>query len=137
MNTDPQPKSDRDGSTRKDRVSILEQIRNPLVFSALALLIIEGALGIVVGVSGLESQYKFYTICIMAGLFLIVFIAVMIITFMRPTHLYEDISKDLEHLKAFVKSSGLEDLIEDTIVNRIKPECIEEQQEEVDSHGEV
>ena len=118
---------------QRGRRGILGEIRNPLVFSALALLIIESTIAIAVRGSGLESRYKFYVICIMAALFLIVFVIVMVITFWRPEHLYE-ISEGVKQLKSLVRSSLFKDTVEDTIVKRVKPECLQETQEETKNH---
>ena len=137
MNAENQPNNIQVQSTFKDRVRVLEQIRNPLVFSALALLIIESAIGLVINSLDIEARFKFYTICIMAFLFLVVFIAVMIITFTRPTHLYENIAKELEnakHLTEFVNTPGFREFIEDVIINQIKPECLKRQEGE-GNHG--
>lgn len=119
------------------RARFLEQVRNPLVFFALALLIIEGVIGIVVATSNMSGELQFYSICVMAFLFFVVVIAVIVITIKWPRHLYEDIARQLEatsettkQIKEFINSPAFRDTIEDVIISRVQPESLIRAQEE-------
>ena len=104
------------------------QVRNPLIFFALALLVIEGIMGTVVAMSEMTGQYQFYSLCLMAFLFLVVVIAVAVITIKWPKHLYEEVVEEFRSLSEFINSTGFKDAIEDVLVDRIKSECLSEQQ---------
>jgi len=71
------------------RKGLVNQVKNPLVFFALAILIIESIFGLVIGLSDIGATLKFVTICLMAFLFLVVIGSVTYITVKYPTHLYE------------------------------------------------
>jgi len=107
------------------RESILGTIKNPLVFFALALLIIEGIFGIVVTQSKMTGNQQFDCVVLMAGLFLIVVGSVAWITIRWPTHLYESISqitRDVDALKSFVESSAFKDAVVDIVEERLTPD---------------
>ena len=115
-------------STRKH---VLSEIRNPLVFFALALLIVEAIFGIVIIKATLPHLDIFIAVTIMAFLFLVVVVSVVVITIKWPSHLYEEISRDLQDTKAikkFLDSDGfrdiIEDIIEDIIVERVKADSL-------------
>ena len=96
-------------------------------FFSLALLIIEGIIGLIIATSNMTGDYQFYSICLMAFLFLVVVIAVIIITIKWPKHLYEEIIQELEtskDIKKFINSKGLYDVIEDILLSKIKPEYL-------------
>ena len=76
-------------SNKWPRSGVLGRIRNPLIFYALALFLIEGIIGSVVATSCMTDQYKFLSICIMAFLFFVVVVAVTVITIKWPRHLYK------------------------------------------------
>ena len=112
----------------KDRVAILGQIRNPLIFFSLALLLIEGIIGLVVTKSGLTEILTFVSICIMAFLFLVVVAIVSWITIKWPRHLYEEVVQELEttrSIKEYIESPAFTDTIEDIIFKKVKQECLE------------
>jgi len=109
----------------ESRESILGTIKNPLVFFALALLIIEGIFGIVVTQSKMTGNQQFDCVVLMAGLFLIVVGSVAWITIRWPTHLYESISqitRDVDALKSFVESPAFKDAVVDIVDERLSPE---------------
>lgn len=95
----------------KSRTGVLGKIKNPLAFFALALLIVEGMIGIVVGTSNLTSTQTFISIIIMSVLFLIVVGVVTLITVRWPTHLYENVAE----IKGFLEGPALRDIIYDVI----------------------
>lgn len=112
---------------KENKRGILSQIRNPLIFFALALLIIEGIIGLVIAKSKMTGEYQFYAVGLMAFLFLVVVIAVTVITIRWPRHLYEEVIHELEvtrYLQEFIDTRGLRDVMEDILVSRIKPECL-------------
>jgi hypothetical protein len=103
------------------RKGILGQIRNPLVFFALSLLIIEGIIGIVATKSEMSANYQFYTVVIMAFLFLCVVASVVFITIRWPKHLYEDIASSLgnvQEMHEFINSKGFADVVHDLTCGR-------------------
>ena len=95
----------------KSRAGILGKVRNPLGFFALALLIVEGMIGIVVSTSNLTSDQTFIAILIMSGIFVLVVGVVTLITVKWPTHLYETIVE----IKSFLEGPALRDVIYDVI----------------------
>jgi len=112
---------------RGRKSNVLGQIKNPLVFFALALLVIEGIIGSVVAASKMSGEFQFAAVCLMAALFLVVVAAVTVITIRWPRHLYEDIVKDIksshriaELLNSKAFQDGVEDMVEKIILNRSK-----------------
>ena len=106
---------------------VLRQVRNPLVFFALALLVIEGIIGAVVAASGMTGGYKFASVCLMAFLFLVVVVAVIIITIRWPENLYESIAEQretIQQITEFINSPGFRDSIEDAIEARVKSDSL-------------
>lgn len=98
------------------RKGVLGQIRNPLVFFALALLIIEGIIGVVTINSEMTAKYQFFTFLLMAFLFLSVVASVVYITIRWPKHLYEDINSSLgtvKEIQEFISSAGFADVVHD------------------------
>ena len=99
-----------------NRKGLLGQIRNPLVFFALALIIIEGIIGIVASKSQMTGQYQFFTILLMAFLFLCVVASVVLITIRWPKHLYEQIAESIDtvnEMQDFINSEGFADVVKD------------------------
>ncbi len=112
---------------KKERGEVLGKIRNPLIFFALALLLIEGIIGMVITKSNLTETHTFYSVCIMALLFVIVVGVVALITIKWPRHLYEDIVEEIETthaIKEYLESPAFKDTIEDIVHTNIKDECI-------------
>lgn len=108
----------------ESRESILGTIKNPLVFFALALLIIEGIIGLVVTQSKMTGDQQFDCVVLMAGLFIAVVGSVAWITIRWPTHLYESISqitRDVDALKSFVESPAFTDAVVDIVDERLNP----------------
>jgi hypothetical protein len=106
----------------ESREGVLGTIRNPLVFFALALLIIEGIIGLVVAQSKMTGDQQFDCVMVMAGLFLAVVGSVVWITIKWPTHLYEGIARvarDVDLLKSVVGSQGFRDAVIDIVEERM------------------
>lgn len=113
----------------ENRGAVLKQIRNPLIFFALALLVVEAILGVVVATSGLTENHKFTMLILMIVSLLLIVGVVALITIKWPENLYEKIGKDLEnarYLREFVNSDGFKDSVIDIIEKRAKPEHLEE-----------
>jgi len=84
----------------KIKRGVLNQIKNPLIFFGLALLVIESIIGVTVAASGMSDNQKFYSVLVMAGLFLAVILTNSgNLTIKWPTHLYEQIAKQTETTK--------------------------------------
>ena len=77
----------------KNKSGVLTEVRNPLIFFALALLVIEGIFGVVVATSRMTSDQQFYSLLVMAGLFVLVVIIVAVITIRWPRNLYEAVEE--------------------------------------------
>ena len=104
----------------RDIKGILGQIRNPLVFFALALLVIEGIIGVVATKLEMPPQHQFYTVLLMAFLFLCVVGSVVLITIKWPAHLYEQMSEKLDavqEIREFMDSEGFADVVRDLTCN--------------------
>lgn len=114
---------------KTDRKGVLGQIRNPLVFFALALLLIEAIIGAVVAASKMTGDQQFYSVIIMAFLFFSVLGAVAIITIKWPTHLYEEITlikqkidiqtETTRNFEQLINSNVLRDIVEEIVQNKI------------------
>ena len=78
-----------DANPPKKSQGILGQVTTPLVFFALALLVIEGIIGITVVKSKLDAIQQFYMILVMAFLFLAVVGLVAWITVKYPLNLMD------------------------------------------------
>jgi len=113
-----------------DRGGVLGQIRNPLVFFALALLVIEGIIGLVVTYSKLTGDQQFYCIWIMAGLFVLVVASVFLLTVFWPRNImgeFEKVATDVEELKKFIDSTAFKDVVIDILEEKVKPDSLAEQ----------
>jgi hypothetical protein len=66
---------------------VLAKVKNPLVFFALALLVIEASLAAIIGSGKLEANQTFWSVIIMAVLFLFVILVVTILTYRVPANL--------------------------------------------------
>ncbi len=78
-----------DHNSIKEYKGILGQVTSPLIFFSLALLVIEGIIGITVVKSKLDAIQQFYMILVMAFLFLSVVGLVAWITVKYPLNLMD------------------------------------------------
>ena len=86
---------------------ILGQVTNPLVFFALALLVIEGIIGVTVVSSKLDARQQLYMILVMAFLFMAVVAMVAWITVKYPLNLMDKVDESLgrnEQMEKFLES---------------------------------
>lgn len=114
---------------KNHKFAVLGQVRNPLIFFALALLLIEGIIGLVVTNANMIEVHTFFSVCIMAVPFLVVVGVVTLITIKWPRHLYEEIVQEIQMtraIKEYIDSTAFRDSIEDIVFQRIKDECIKQ-----------
>lgn len=78
-----------DNNPIREYRGILGQVNTPLVFFALALLVIEAIIGFTLVNSRLDADQQFNAILIMAGLFLAVILVVAFITVKYPLNLMD------------------------------------------------
>ena len=103
---------------------ILGQVTTPLIFFALALLVIEGIIGITVVKSDLDSMQQFYMILVMALLFLVVVGVVAWITVRYPSNLMDKVDESIERnekIENFVKSDSFRDIVSDIVADIVQP----------------
>ena len=71
----------------KSRAEVLDTIKNPLIFYALALLIVEGSLSVVLFSGKLQGDQNFWAVIMMASLFVLVVLIVTFLTYYAPANL--------------------------------------------------
>ena len=71
----------------KSRAEVLDTIKNPLIFYALALLIVEGSLSVVLFSGKLQGDQNFWAVIMMAALFVLVVLIVTFLTYYAPANL--------------------------------------------------
>ena len=105
----------------KGRANILRQIQTPLGFYVLALLIVEGTLGLVLTYAKLSDDNRWSGFLCMIGVFAVVVLIVTALTIWKPKNLLY--GKE-EHLTPALDPSALRDQIEDLIAINVKTECL-------------
>lgn len=98
----------------------LGQVNTPLVFFALALLVIEGIIGFTVVNSKLNAAQQFDVILIMAGLFLAVVVVVAFITVKYPLNLMDKVDESLkrsEEMERLLASEMFKDAVMDAVAD--------------------
>ena len=111
------------GGILKDKKGIIEQVKNPLKFFALALTIIEVVIGIIAVKAEMGKTYRFLLVLLMILIFLIVISAVGLIVIKWPQNLYENIAetvKNTEQIKEFVDSKAFEDVVKNITLDKCK-----------------
>ena len=104
----------------KEYKGILGQVSSPLIFFALALLVIEGIIGITVVQSKLDAIQQFYMILVMAFLFLAVVGVVAWITVKYPLNLMDRVEESIarnEEIENYVKSDVFRDFVSDMVAD--------------------
>ncbi|MCY4352703.1 MAG: hypothetical protein OXC45_06300, partial [Gemmatimonadetes bacterium] len=102
---------------------ILGQVTSPLIFFALALLVIEGIIGITVVQSKLDAIQQFYMILVMAFLFLAVVGLVAWITVKYPLNLMDKVDESIarnEEIENFVESDMFRDTVIDIVADIVQ-----------------
>ena len=111
---------------------ILGQVNTPLVFFALALLVIEGIIGFTVVNSKLDATQQFDVILIMAGLFLAVVFVVAFITVKYPLNLMDKVDESLgrnERMEKFLESDAFRDTVADIVDDVVRRSQSREEQD--------
>jgi hypothetical protein len=80
-------KEDEVEDAHKRRADVLDTIKNPLIFYALALLIVESSLSIVLFSGKLQGNQNLWAVIIMAFLFVFVVLIVTFLTYYAPANL--------------------------------------------------
>jgi heme A synthase len=99
----------------------IRSITTPLGFFVLALLIIEGTLGVVLTWSKLSENHVWDGFICMIIIFVCVIIIVSLFTWRNPKHLLY--GKE-EHLQPQLEPSALRDQIEDLIYSNVRREAL-------------
>ena len=112
-----------DHNSIKEYKGILGQVTSPLIFFALALLVIEGIIGITVVQSKLDAIQQFYMILVMAFLFLAVVGLVAWITVKYPLNLMDKVDESIarnEEIENFVESDMFRDTVIDIVADIVQ-----------------
>ncbi len=112
-----------DHNSIKEYKGILGQVTSPLIFFALALLVIEGIIGITVVKSKLDAIQQFYMILVMAFLFLAVVGLVAWITVKYPLNLMDKVDESIarnEEIENFVESDMFRDTVIDIVTDIVQ-----------------
>ena len=107
----------------KEYKGILGQVTSPLIFFALALLVIEGIIGITVVKSKLDAIQQFYMILVMAFLFLAVVGLVAWITVKYPLNLMDKVDESIarnEVIENFVENDMFRDTVIDIVTDIVQ-----------------
>lgn len=107
----------------KEYKGILGQVTSPLIFFALALLVIEGIIGITVVKSKLDAIQQFYMILVMAFLFLAVVGLVAWITVKYPLNLMDKVDESIarnEVIENFFESDMFRDTVIDIVTDIVQ-----------------
>lgn len=105
-----------------NRAQILQQVRTPLGFYALTLLILEGTLSIVLTCSTLTEEHIWSGFLLMIGVFIGVVALVTIFVWRKPESL---LFEKEQYLPPELDPSALRDQIEDLICSNVKPESLQ------------
>ena len=112
-----------DNNSIKEYKGILGQVTSPLIFFALALLVIEGIIGITVVKSKLDAIQQFYMILVMAFLFLAVVGLVAWITVKYPLNLMDKVDESIarnEEIENFVENDMFRDTVIDIVTDIVQ-----------------
>ena len=117
----------------KERKGILGQVTSPLIFFALALLVIEGIIGITVVKSKLDAIQQFYMILVMTFLFLAVVGLVAWITVKYPLNLMDKVDENLRRNELMETLLG-SDMFRDAVID-IVSDIVQEPQSKENENG--
>jgi hypothetical protein len=108
-------------SSKGSRTDIIRSITTPLGFFALALLIIEATLAIVLSCSKLSEEHVWEGFIWMLVIFASTLLIVTFFTWLNPKNLLY--GKE-EYLSPALDPLALKDGVEELIVKNVKPECL-------------
>jgi heme A synthase len=98
--------------------AIIEQVKNPLGFFSLSLLVIEAVFGAVVVFSKMGQDYQYRAFLIMTGLFIAIVLIVTLLSIIFPKHLWEQLNRtsaETERLASILESTAFSDKIDERI----------------------
>lgn len=101
---------------------VLRQVKTPLGFFVLTLLILEGTLSIVLTCSKLTEEHIWEGFLFMIGAFAFVVISVTLFVWLKPESL---LFEKEQYLPPELDTSALRDQIEDLIFQNVKPESLQ------------
>ncbi len=105
-----------------DRTQILQQVKTPLGFYVLTLLILEGTLSIVLTCSKLTEEHIWSGFLWMIAMFIGVVVLVTLFVWKKPERL---LFEREQYLPPELDPSALRDQIEDLIYKNVKPESLQ------------
>lgn len=105
-----------------ERIHLLHQIKTPLGFYVLTLLILEGTLSIVLTCSKLTEEHIWIGFIVMVAIFIVVVMLVTVFVWWKPESLLFD--KE-QYPPPELDPSALRDEIEDLIHKNVKPESLQ------------
>jgi hypothetical protein len=104
------------------RSEIVQQIKTPLSFYVLALLILEGSLAAVLTCSKLTEEHIWAGFKMMVYLFIGIILLVTFFVFLKPEIL---LFEKEQYLPPELDPLALRDQIEDLIYQNVSPECLQ------------
>jgi hypothetical protein len=105
-----------------NRGQILQQVKTPLGFYVLTLLILEGTLSIVLTCSRLTEEHVWSGFLWMIGIFIGVEVFVSLFVWLKPQGL---LFEKEQYLPPELDPSALRDQIEDLIFKNVKPDSLQ------------
>lgn len=115
-------KRPRTKSSGINRTEILQQVKTPLGFYVLTLLILEGTLSIVLTCSKLTEDHIWIGFLLMVIMFIGVVVLVTLFVWLKPESL---LFEKEQYLPPELDPSALKDQIEDLIYKNVKPESLQ------------
>ncbi|MBA2277166.1 MAG: hypothetical protein H0W06_05325 [Chloroflexia bacterium] len=109
------------------RTEILGQVKNPLIFFSLCVLLVEGILSAFVLLSKFSAGQQLVAFLVMVGVFLVVIGVVSYITIFIPANLYEqvkDVRKQTEEVTSFINTPAFSDAVAAVVDERVKEESL-------------
>ncbi len=106
---------------------ILEQVRTPLTFFGLALLVLMVTMGAVIAMSREMSGYQFAALCLMAVMFIAVIGVVAYLTIKWPANLLDKVElaqKTADSIERFLENPAFRDVIIEVVNETVKPEAL-------------
>ena len=109
-------------SSTDNRSETLQQVRTPLGFYVLTLLILEATLSVVLTFSKLTEEHIWCGFLLMIGMFVGVVTFVTVLVCCKPEKL---LFEKEQYLPPELNKSALRDQIEDLIAKNVKPESLQ------------
>jgi hypothetical protein len=119
---EPLGKPSRKKKPAMNRAAILQQVRTPLGFYVLTLLILEATLAVVLACSKLTEEHIWIGFLGMIGAFIGVVVLVTLFVWLKPEVL---LFEKEQYLPPDLDPSALRDQIEDLIYKNVRPESLQ------------